>query len=90
MDGEGHIYVGEYDSGRVQVLGSTGKFIDQWKIEQTDTFLRKMAVGRDGTVYTVVDGSIYKYEGLTGKLSGKVTHSGGQGFQDVVMTAAQD
>ncbi len=79
--------MGEYDSGRVQVFDSTGEFIDQWKIEQTDTFLRKMAVGRDGTVYTVVDGSIYKYEGPTGKPLGKIEYSGGQGFQDVAVTA---
>lgn len=87
VDGEGHIYVGEYESGRVQVFDSTGEFIDQWKIEQTESILRQIAVGRDGTVYTVVNGNIYKYEGLTGKLLGKVEYGGGQGFQDVAMTA---
>ena len=79
--------MGENESGRVQVFSARGEFLEQWRIEQGDAALRKMAVARDGTVYIVANANIYKYEGLTGKLLGQVEYSGGQGFQDVAVTA---
>ncbi|MBM4422677.1 MAG: hypothetical protein FJ030_04710 [Chloroflexi bacterium] len=45
-----------------------------------------MAVDRQGNVYIVANGNIYKYT-ETGKLIGQLEYSGGQGFQDVAVTA---
>jgi DNA-binding beta-propeller fold protein YncE len=87
LDGEGHIYVGEEESRRVQVFSAAGEFLEQWRIEQDEASLRKMTVARDGTVYIVANGNIYKYVGLTGELLGQMEYSGGQGFQDVAVTA---
>ena len=86
VDGEGRIYVGEYTGARIQVFDSTGKFITQWTADP-DMPLRAIAADRKGTVYVVQRGEIKKYEGTTGAPLGKVSHSGGNGFDDVAVLA---
>jgi ribosomal protein L7/L12/sugar lactone lactonase YvrE len=85
VDGAGNIYVGEYVGGRVQVFDPAGEFITQWRIGGEDVVLHHMAVDREGVVYAVSDGNIYRYEGATGHLLGQMEYSGGQGFQDVAV-----
>ncbi|HXD32543.1 MAG TPA: hypothetical protein VN643_15585 [Pyrinomonadaceae bacterium] len=85
VDGAGHIYVGEYSGGRIQVFDSAGKFLTQWMAD-TKMPLRGLAADRKGTVYVVQRGSINRYEGETGKLLGPISFGGG-GFDDVVATA---
>jgi streptogramin lyase len=87
VDGEGHVYVGEYIGGRVQVFDVQGKFINEWTIDPKMP-LRGMAVDRKGTVYVVQKGVITRYEGMSGKSLGSLSYSGGAGFDDV--TVAQD
>jgi hypothetical protein len=65
IDGQGHIYVGEYSDGRVQVFDSDGKFMAEWSIGHGKS-LMNLAAGRDGTVYAVVPGHILRYTGATG------------------------
>lgn len=86
VDGSGNIYVGEYSSGRVQVFDPAGKFVTQWTIGENN-YLKSMAADRKGTVYAVYDGQIYRYEGSTGKLLGKMSYAKGPGFIDVATTA---
>jgi sugar lactone lactonase YvrE len=71
MDGQGHIYVGEYSDGRVQAFDSEGKFLSMWSIGK-DQSLLALAAGRDGTVYAVVPGHITRYQGSTGMPLGEV------------------
>jgi sugar lactone lactonase YvrE len=71
IDGEGHIYVGEYEGGRVQVFDHDGKFITQWMADPKKALLN-LAVDRKGTVYVVHPSVILRYEGTTGKLLGEV------------------
>ena len=90
VDGKGNIYVGDdsdFIGGRVQVFDPTGEFISQWLIGDKDTDLDRIAVDRQGIVYVVSDGDIHRYEGASGKRLGQVEYSGGQGFQDVAVTA---
>jgi hypothetical protein len=91
VDSKGNIYVGDdsdFIGGRVQVFDPTGEFITQWLIGDKDTHLDRIAVDRrQGIVYVVSDGDIYRYEGATGKPLGQLEYSGGQGFQDVAVTA---
>ncbi len=90
VDGEGNIY-GADDSdlvgGRVQVFDPTGKFITQWLVGDKNTDLHHIAVDRQGTVYVVSDGDIYRFQGAAGKPLGKLEYTRGQGFQDVATTA---
>ncbi|MBV8858135.1 MAG: hypothetical protein JOZ02_14485 [Acidobacteria bacterium] len=82
VDAQGHIYVGEYSGGRVQVFDSAGKFMTQWTVDPKMP-LRGMTADRRGTVYVVQKGQINKYEGTTGKPLGAVA---GGSYDDVWAT----
>ncbi|HEX7955584.1 MAG TPA: hypothetical protein VF508_01490 [Pyrinomonadaceae bacterium] len=84
LDAEGHIYVGEYIGGRIQVFDSAGKFVTQWNIDPKMP-LRGMTADRRGTVYVVQKGEINRYEGATGKFLGTAGAGGGH-YDDVTAT----
>ncbi|HEV8589330.1 MAG TPA: hypothetical protein VGQ72_10685 [Pyrinomonadaceae bacterium] len=84
-DGQGNIYVGEYQGGRVQVFDAQGKFITQWMVDRKMP-LRALAADRRGTVYVVQHGTITRYEGQSGRSLGDVAYSDGSGFDDVHTT----
>ncbi len=86
VDGAGHIYVGEYGSGRIQVFDSLGAFITQWSIG-TKKYLKSLTADRRGTVYAVHSGRIHRFEGLTGKPLGELRYGGGPGFTFASATA---
>jgi ribosomal protein L7/L12 len=86
VDGAGNIYVGEYEGGLVQVFDETGEYLTEWRIDGGG-FLKKLAADKDGVVFAVFNGDIYKYDGATGELLGQLSYDGGQGFQDVAVTA---
>jgi NHL repeat len=86
VDGEGRIYVGEYDNGRIQVFDPEGKFITQW-MSDTKMPLRGIAADRKGMVYIAQRGIISRYEGATGKMTGQLDYPDGRGFDDVAATA---
>jgi len=73
IDGQGHIYIGEYSDGRVQVFDSDGKFLAEWSIGK-GKYLSNLAASRDGTVYAVVSGHIIRYTGATGMPLGEVEY----------------
>jgi DNA-directed RNA polymerase subunit RPC12/RpoP len=76
LDGAGHIYVAEYEKGRVQVFDSTGKFL---KLITTDTQspIMNIAANRDGTLLVIADGKITCYEGITGRSFGQAANTNG-------------
>src|SRR5205085_1418600 len=80
---EGHVYVGEYTGGRIQVFDPAGKFLTQWTVDRKMP-LRGMAADRHGTLYVVQGGAIRRYEGATGKELGAL---GSGGYDDVATTA---
>ena len=86
VDGDGRIYVGEYQGGRVQVFDAEGGFLTQWHADR-DRPLRGLAVGRDGTVFLVQGGTIQRFQGETGEVLQPVVYPAGDGFDDVAMTA---
>ena len=88
VDNNGHIFVGEFNGGRIQVFDENGTYLTQWKAtgaETGDIYLSGMAAGRDGAVYTVVGSQLYVYDGLTGNLLGQLDHPEGWGFDDVTV-----
>jgi DNA-binding beta-propeller fold protein YncE len=86
VDGQGHIYVGEYQGGRVQVFDPNGKFITQWMVDRKMP-LRGLAADRNGTVYVAQHGKVTRYRGENGQTIGDLAYSGGDGFDDVRATA---
>ena len=86
VDGEGRIYVGEYQGGRVQVFTPEWEFITQW-FADTEMPLTGMAVSRDGEVYTVQRGELLRRDGMTGEGRGVVAYECGQDFEDVALQA---
>lgn len=84
-DGAGHIYVGEYSSGRIQVFDASGAFKTQWNLPPK-TYLRGMTANREGTVFTAAGGKLMRYDGATGTPRGAVRYQGGDGFIDVAPT----
>jgi hypothetical protein len=85
VDGQGRIYVGEYQGGRVQVFDANGKFITQWMVDRKMP-LRGLAADRNGTVYIAQRGKITRYRGDNGEVLGDVSYSRGDGFDDVRTT----
>ncbi len=88
VDNNGHIFVGEFDGGRVQVFDEKGNYLTQWKAigeETSDIYLAGMAANRNGAVYTVVGSLLYVYDGMTGNLLGRLDHPDGWGFDDVTV-----
>lgn len=86
VDGDGYIYAGDYTGGRIQVFDPAGKFVTQWTADPRMP-LRALAADRRGTVYVVQSGKIQRFEGRTGRSLGVVEYAGGNGFDDVVVTA---
>jgi ribosomal protein L7/L12 len=89
VDGQGNIYAADdspFVGGRVQVFDPTGEYIAQWLIGDKTSNLSRIAVDRQGTVYAVSDGDIYRFQGASGKPLDKLEYSGGPGFQDVATT----
>jgi LSD1 subclass zinc finger protein len=71
IDGAGHIYVGEFSDGRVQVFDPQGKFLAMWSIGRNKS-LMNLTADLHGTVYAVIPFKIFRYEGLTGMPLGEM------------------
>lgn len=72
LDGEGRIYTGDFEGGRVQVFDADGNFLQQWFTEGRG-IISAMAVDRAGTVYVLEAGQgIFRYEGNSGELLGEL------------------
>ena len=89
VDNNGHIFVGEFAGGRIQVFDESGKYLTQWTAtgEETgnDIYLTGMAVDRNGAVYAVVGSLLYVYDGMNGNMLGRLDHPDGWGFSDVTV-----
>jgi len=84
VDGEGRIYVGEYQGGRVQVFTPDGTFLRQWHANR-DLPLRGLAVTRGGDVILAQGGELMRYEGASGEPLGRATGAPA-GFDDIAVT----
>ena len=71
LDGLGHVYVGEFSGGRVQVFDLQGKFLANWNTGSVKHLLA-LAADRKGIVYADVAPQIIRFEGMTGKSLGAV------------------
>jgi len=65
VDNRGHIYVGEYSNGRVQVFDTTGKYLSEFSLGP-NSYLQNLIADRNGTVYAVSSSHILRFTGTTG------------------------
>jgi len=64
VDGDGNIYVAEYDSGRLQKFDPDGRFVQQFTLEEDrngNIYVSGMAVDYEGHLYVSRSGDILKY-----------------------------
>lgn len=86
VDPGGNIYVGEYDSGKVQLFFPDGSYQGQWDMAKSESvYLYGMDVSRDGRLYLVYDSELYVHDARTGELLGQLRHPDGWGFNDVAV-----
>ena len=62
VDNNGHIYVGEYSNGRVQMFDTSGKYLSEFSLGK-DSYLQNLAADRDGTLYAVASSHILRFSG---------------------------
>jgi len=74
VDSNGNIYLGDYTGGRVQVLDATGKFITQWTVVDSKSYIFALTVDRKGTVFVVANHGVLAYEAATGKYLRKLQY----------------
>jgi DNA-binding beta-propeller fold protein YncE len=86
VDGEGHIYVADYTTGRIQVFDNGGSFLRQWHVEgvNDEVYISSMDASQDGIVYVTETGRILAYDGATGDPLGMLTDI--DGFSDLFLT----
>lgn len=87
VDGDGNIYVGEWEAHRVQVFDADGDFVTQYSVGDNDAILTSMAVDRDGALFAVAGGRLYHYDGATGEQLGEIEYGDFPHFDVVVTTA---
>jgi LSD1 subclass zinc finger protein len=81
VDGQGHIYVGEYGNGRIQAFDSTGKYLSEWSVGK-DKYLQSLSADRAGIVYAVADGHILRFTGATGAAIDEMENVSGDTVED--------
>lgn len=84
VDANGHIYIGEFETGRIQVFDTNGIYITQWSFGDPDNYyLQAMAASRNGELYLIYGSELLIHDGMTGELLGSLAHPNGWGFDDV-------
>jgi len=78
----GKIYVGEYVGGRVQVFDEEGNFLTQFMVDP-EYPLTGMDISRDGVLYVIQGGEIFRYDAETGEQLGKFEFEAGWGFETI-------
>lgn len=61
LDGDGNIYVADWDDGRINVFDSGGKYLRLIDLG-ANTVLLGMAIAPDGTVYASYDGKVHRLD----------------------------
>lgn len=73
LDGNGKLYVADYDTGRVQVFDEEGNYLSQVAIEPNISTLG-LAAGRDGSIYVSHAGRIVRYDAQSGERLAEYHH----------------
>jgi hypothetical protein len=89
VDGNGTLYVADYQGGRVQAFDATGKYLSQFTVGNLKTIIHGMTADHQGRVYIAAGYApdILVYEGKTGQALGKLTSPNGGEFGEMAATA---
>lgn len=90
VDSAGHIFVGEYESGLVQVFDRAGKFLTVWTLPE-HPLVGQFAAARDGLLYIVYAGNVTIHDGMTGEVVNtlpRLTNGSRGEYQDSVALGA--
>ncbi len=71
VDNQGHLYVGEYSNGRVQVFDTGGKYLSEFSLG-AGHYLQNLIADRNGTVYAVSSSHILRFTGASGAAQGEI------------------
>ncbi len=66
-DGQGNLYVADYEGGRIQRFDQEGKYLSQWRVGNSQTFIHGMSADYNGTVYVAYDEQLEVFEGSSGR-----------------------
>lgn len=88
IDGADNIYVANPKTGQVQVFDSAGESLTEWTIEIEGASGGVEAVDDQGRLYTIINGNLYQYDGLTGQRLQQIDYERGPGFRAVAVTPA--
>lgn len=88
LDGDGNIYVGDFETGLVTRFAADGSFSNQWQsVPAGETgYLLGMTVSREGHVYTAVSVYLFEYDGETGALLGQYDYADAFTYSDLAVT----
>ena len=79
VDPAGNIIATDYQSGRIQLFDSSGKFLNLWQFDQ-ETIISTVDVGPDGVVYVVMGGDLHRFSSPAGTDLGPIAHPNDQYF----------
>ena len=89
VDAAGNIYVAEWEEGsRIQKFDASGNFLTLWNATDPNAIVTDVAVDRQGTVYIIQGGRLYRHDGETGEMLGQVEYlDDTRGFENIAATA---
>lgn len=82
LDSDGHIFISDYVTGRVQKFDSSGKFLLSW-ISEGDTPILALAADLQGNIFVSRASSVQQYDGASGELLASFDISG-DGFDELI------
>lgn len=85
LDAAGRLYTGDFAGGRIQVFDAAGNFLTQWQLANPDKPLVALSADREGRVYTIEAGDIYRYDGESGEPLGIFARGERGGYEDVAI-----
>lgn len=90
VEPNGHIFVGEYQGGRVQEFDAQGKFISQFLAGGQKSLIYNLAADRKGILYVAADGQIARYDSTHDTLLNPFAYPDGNRFAYVNTTGTGD
>lgn len=86
IDPAGNLFIANYSDGRVQSFDLSGNYQLLWNIG-ADQYVKSMAADRDGNVFMVYKGDIWKYRGTDGQLIAQIQHPEDEWIEAIAATA---
>lgn len=86
VDGNGLVYVADYAGGRVQAFDSSGKYLHQWKVGESETIIYGLTANQAGEVFVSFENRIERFDGASGAPLAALTNPNGGSFGDLAAT----